>query len=180
MERCQDKSRNIHYISAYRAVLLVETADHLMKTIGNFYCDIEELTEKISERPAHLVASDVVDFLWVKVKKANHKSAFELYKKAVWYINENLTSKQLSLESCADALGESSVTLIRLFQKYAAVTPSEYILRKRINIALSCLKDTNGNVNYSADAAGYSSVGTFIRVFKRMLGTTPGKYKFMK
>ena len=98
----------------------------------------------------------------------------------MWYINENITSKQLSAETCAYALGVTSVLLTRLFQKYGNITPSEYILRKRINIALSSLKATNGNVNYSANEAGFSSVGTFIRVFKRMLGTTPGKYRFMK
>lgn len=180
VDKCREKSHNIEYVRAYKAVLLVETADHLMKSINNFYCDTKEITEEIFKRPAHSFAPDVIDFLWMKIKKANLENTFELYKKAVWYINENITSKQLSLESCADALRVSSVSITRLFQKHSAVTPSEYILRKRINIALCCLKATNGNVNYSANEAGFSSVGTFIRVFKRMLGTTPGKYKFMK
>lgn len=180
IEKCPDKSYNTHYARAYRAVLLVETAVCLMNNVNNFYCDTQEITEELFKCPEQMSAPDIIDFLWEKIKKANLGSAFELYKKAVWYINENITSKQLSAETCAYALGETSVVLTRLFQKYGNITPSEYILRKRINIALSSLKATNGNVNYSANEAGFSSVGTFIRVFKRMLGTTPGKYRFMK
>ena len=180
VDKCASKSHNIEYIRAYTAVLLAEVADYLMKSINNFYCDTEAIIEDIFKRPANSFAPDVIDFLWAKVKKANLESGYELYKKAVWYINENITSKQLSAESCADSLGESRVVLTRLFQKYGCITPSEYILRKRINIALECLKSTNGNVKYSANEAGFSSEGTFIRVFKRMLGTTPGKYRFMK
>lgn len=180
VENCAGKNYKDEYVRCYKAVMLVETVDYLMENIRNFYCDSEEIIEEIFKRPAQSFAPDVIDLLYLKVKKANLENSYELYKKAVWYINENITSKQLSAESCAYTLGESATVLTRLFQKYGCITPSEYILRKRINIALSCLKETNGNVNYSANEAGFSSVGTFIRTFKRLLGTTPGKYMFMK
>lgn len=179
-ENCMDKTQNNEYVHCYKVVLLTETVDYLMKSIKNFYCDKEEIIEEIFKRPAHSFAPDVIDLLYQKIKKANLEHNYELYKKAVWYINENITSKQLSAESCADNLGESRVVLTRLFQKYGGITPSEYILRKRINIALGCLRNTSGNVAFCASEAGFSSVGTFIRVFKRLLGTTPGKYLFMK
>ena len=57
---------------------------------------------------------------------------------------------------------------------------NDFVNRYRITEAKKMLtknSSENFSLNYIAEAVGFGSVGTFIRVFKTMEGTTPGMYR---
>ena len=54
---------------------------------------------------------------------------------------------------------------------------AEYLQKCRILKAQSLLLETEHTIQEIALMVGYEDVGTFIRAFKRLKGTTPGKYK---
>jgi AraC-like DNA-binding protein len=59
-------------------------------------------------------------------------------------------------------------------------TFSEFVNRYRIEEAKNLLSDSkqqNYTLSHIADIAGFGSVNSFIRIFREMEGTTPGKYR---
>ena len=94
--------------------------------------------------------------------------------KAIEYINKNY-SEPISL---ADVSAEAYVSvnqLCRLFNRYCGTTVSKYITSKRITEAKKLLS-SGKSVTDAALMCGFDDYANFIRVFKKHVGTTPGKY----
>ena len=174
-----DKIENKDYAKCFITVLLTQTAIRLEKDIKNLYCDKRE-TELLALKNVPDNITLVIDSLNLKVKESRQKNEAMIFSKAKEYIDENITNKQLCVNSCADYTGVSSPLLARIFSKYMYLSPYEYICRKRVSMALELLRKESGNINEIANMTGFFSSATFIRVFKRHLGITPGKYRFMK
>jgi YesN/AraC family two-component response regulator len=92
------------------------------------------------------------------------------------YIQQNLsttiTPPQLA------AMGHISKSYLhRLFKKHLQTTPVHYINQIRISAAQSLLLDTTYSIRDIAQSVGFEDVNYFSRVFKRLTGTTPSKFK---
>ena len=98
----------------------------------------------------------------------------EAIKKAIDYINENF-SQPLSLEKIAGNSYVSVNQLCRLFNKYCGTTVTKYITSCRITQAKKLLA-SGKNVTDTAIECGFEDYANFIRVFKKHVGMTPGKY----
>lgn len=94
---------------------------------------------------------------------------------AIDYINKNFES-QLTLDVVAKASYLSVNQLCRLFTEHCGTTVAKYITSKRITEAKKML--ANGrSVTETAMLCGFGDYSGFIRVFKKNVGMTPGKYK---
>ncbi len=80
-----------------------------------------------------------------------------------------------SLEDWADQLGTTSRTLARNFKKHTNMTFGQWRQQARLLEALSRLAN-NQPIAHIAQDLGYSSQSAFSAMFKKALGTTPGKY----
>lgn len=67
--------------------------------------------------------------------------------------------------------------LSSFFKEQTGENLSDYINRVRLSKAKLLLKGSNMTVNEAALKTGYNNCNTFIRVFKKYEGITPGKYK---
>lgn len=94
---------------------------------------------------------------------------------AIDYINANY-SQQLTLDSISKNAYVSSNQLGKLFKKYCNTTVSKYILSKRITEAKKMLTDGK-SVTDTAFMCGFNDYANFIRVFKKAVGTPPGRYR---
>ena len=94
---------------------------------------------------------------------------------AIDYINKNY-SDQLTLESVAKACYLSVNQLCRLFSEHCGTTVAKYITSKRITEAKKMLAAGKG-VTETAMLCGFGDYSGFIRVFKKNVGVTPGKYR---
>ena len=95
-------------------------------------------------------------------------------KTAIDYINKNF-HRQLLLEEIAKNSYVSVNQLCRLFSKYCGTTVVKYIVSRRITEAKKLLS-SGKSVTDTAIMCGFEDYANFIRVFKKHVGVTPGKY----
>ncbi|NMM64293.1 AraC family transcriptional regulator [Clostridium sp. P21] len=91
------------------------------------------------------------------------------------YIDFNLNSN-LSLETLENKFNINRFYLSRLFKKTFGSTLHEYILFKRLSMAKRLLQ-TGKNVTEACELSGFNDYFHFIRIFKKYVGTPPGKFK---
>ena len=81
------------------------------------------------------------------------------------------------MEDIAAHLGISRTHLFRLFHRFLAVSPNEYLARFRVQSACAMLSSSNLSVKSIAHAVGYEDQLYFSKVFRRLTGETPTGYR---
>lgn len=71
----------------------------------------------------------------------------------------------------------SEFYFMRLFKKHTGVSTYEYITNYRINKSKMLLKETEQAIYQIAAEVGFSNVNNYIRDFKKVVGTTPLKFR---
>ena len=92
------------------------------------------------------------------------------------YINQNYMF-DIPLEKIADIAGYSKYHFSRIFKKYNNVSYIQYINGKRIKAAERLLIDPSLSVTEVAMRAGFTSLTTFNRAFKKAKNCTPTEFK---
>ncbi len=100
----------------------------------------------------------------------------ECIQKAENFINENL-SENLSIRIISENVNVSKSVLYKKFHATFGCTVSEYINIKRVEKSLELISKTNLSIEEISQKVGFSSAPYFVKVFKRLKGTTPLKYK---
>lgn len=85
--------------------------------------------------------------------------------------------QDLSLEMCAEMLNFHPVYLSRVFKKETGIKFSDYVAEYRMNQAKHWLETTDWRIADIAEKLSYSNTTAFIRIFRKIVGTTPGKYR---
>lgn len=65
----------------------------------------------------------------------------------------------------------------KIFKDTVLVTPQEYIIRYRINVACDLLKDTDLSIGDISAQVGYDNQLHFSRAFKKVMGISPRDWK---
>lgn len=86
-------------------------------------------------------------------------------------------AEEIHLEDIAESLHLSKYYLSRLFQRETGGSLSEYIIARRIKQACRLLYSSSLSIEHIAAAVGYPNVSYFIRLFKKVMGTTPLQYR---
>lgn len=81
-----------------------------------------------------------------------------------------------SLEEIARALHAEPSGLNRLFRRYQGVSPYQYLLRHKMNLAAQDLIRSGGLVKEAAARAGYADPYHFSRLFKAVHGIAPAYF----
>lgn len=92
-------------------------------------------------------------------------------------ILEQRFAEPFKLSEIAAEVGVHPVHLAREFRKHYGSSVGEYLRRVRIEYACRELLGSNVAVTNIAFAAGFADQSHFSRTFKRLCGTTPGKYR---
>jgi transcriptional regulator GlxA family with amidase domain len=71
----------------------------------------------------------------------------------------------------------SNSRYITVFKENMGMSPSEYIINLRINVACDLLRNHDMSVKEVAASVGYDNAHFFSKIFKKKTGTTPKKYK---
>lgn len=100
----------------------------------------------------------------------------ECIQRAEDFINENL-SENLSIRTISENINVSKSVLYKKFHDSFGCTVSEYINIKRVEKSLELLKTTDLSIEEVSQKVGFSSAPYYGKVFKRIKGTTPLKYK---
>lgn len=97
-------------------------------------------------------------------------------KQVVQYINDNI-DKKLEIDELAELTGWRRHHFIKLFIKYLAVAPYQYILSRKIEKSKSLLLDTNIPINQIAFDLGFKSYSNFCNAFKKNNEEVPLDYR---
>jgi AraC-type DNA-binding domain-containing proteins len=92
------------------------------------------------------------------------------------YVNENF-HKGICLEQLAEKMGLSATYVSAYFKRVTGVNFLIYVNNLRLKKAKEMLADTDKSVAEIAEILGFGDSNTFIRLFKKMEGITPGIYK---
>ena len=97
----------------------------------------------------------------------------------IWQYISNHCTEDLSLDDVADIAGFSKYHFSRLFKQFTNVSFYKFLNQKRIALAEKQLADANNSITDVAINSGFSSMSSFIRMFKQIKNCTPTEFRNM-
>lgn len=139
-----------------------------------FYAvDLLGLLIEIGGCQARSNLSDVLPNLQLAPQQSESTRIVQNACKEIW----NWGHQEIDIKLLTKKLNVNRRTLERYFNKELNRTIREEIHRCRIYRAITLLQQTNVKIEQIALMAGFPSYVHMIRVFKRMLGKTPGEFR---
>ena len=94
------------------------------------------------------------------------------------YLRQNYRDVNLSNTIIAEAAGISPAYLSRFFKQQTGLGVAAYLNRIRVDEAKKLLRNhPEMTISRICENIGFDNVATFIRVFKKVEGVTPGKFR---
>jgi AraC family transcriptional regulator len=109
------------------------------------------------------------------IAKRGGLSSYRL-RRILEYIDDNLTT-DVGLSDLSSVVGMSPHYFADLFRKSTGHAPHQFVLMQRIERAKQSLRDPKRTVLDVGLEAGFQNASHFARVFRRLVGTTPSKYR---
>lgn len=91
------------------------------------------------------------------------------------YIDTHITSG-ISLSQLASKTGLTESSFSRRFSRLNGISYKQYVIAKRIALAISLLQTTNMKMVDIALECGFDSISGFYDAFKKQTGTTPSQF----
>lgn len=101
----------------------------------------------------------------------------QLIKKAIKYVEDNISDSNLSVEEMSRYLGMSRVHLYKKMTSITGRSPIEFIRVIRLKRAAQLLRDKQQNVSDVAYSVGFNSPKYFSKYFKDEFGVLPSVYQ---
>jgi AraC-like DNA-binding protein len=105
-------------------------------------------------------------------KNVTNEEVFRAVLQAKTRIDDHIT-ENLSLENMALQTGISKYHFLRIFKSTFGISPYQYQMRKRLELAKLDLLSGN-EILFTAIRYGFADVPTFSKAFKQQYGQTPG------
>jgi AraC-like DNA-binding protein len=86
-------------------------------------------------------------------------------------------SEPLDIAALAHIALVSEAHFIRTFRAVFGETPHRYLQRRRVERAMFLLRETDRSITDICMAVGFSSLGTFSRMFREVVGLTPSEFR---
>ena len=134
------------------------------------------------------------DFSIIKSYLSLQKRIKEIVVQGLDYLDENLENNsaiikkihEFILENYKEKINRDEIAsyvylnpayLSRLFKKETGKTLTEYVTELRINEAKRLLSNTDNTITAIAEEIGYYNYSYFSKIFKDIIGLTPGEYR---
>lgn len=86
-------------------------------------------------------------------------------------------ARPLNIPALARIALVSKAHFIRTFRATFGETPHRYLQRRRVERAMALLRNTDCSVTDICFAVGFSSLGTFSRTFRDIVGRSPSAFR---
>lgn len=83
----------------------------------------------------------------------------------------------IGVKQIADRIGIDRCYFSTLFKKKMGMSPMQYILNYRMDVAVSLMIDRGTSVSVTANSVGYSDIFNFSKAFKNHFGMSPSQFK---
>jgi AraC-like DNA-binding protein/ligand-binding sensor protein len=147
-------------------------------TLRRTYFGTRVLTERQHQSALKLLSifAEHLSLLGNQLVVQSQHSEPPLITKAKQYIADH-QGEELSLEQVAKSVHTSKFYFCKIFKKGTGINFTDYLSRLRIERAKSLLLNPHLRVTEIAYEAGFQSLTHFNRVFKRILGLSPTRYR---
>lgn len=131
---------------------------------------------KKCERHSGTVSSFLCARLWDLFSLlSEEKDTADFVEKAIDCIHSEYMTK-LTISEIAKRLNLDRTYFSVAFKKKTNLSPKEYLLNYRMDIAKQLLKDKNKSVSVVAYSVGYQDIFNFSKMFKQKFGISPSEY----
>ena len=86
-------------------------------------------------------------------------------------------AEPLDIPALASVAGCSEAHFIRSFRATFGETPHRYLQRRRVERSMFLLRETDRSVTDVCLDVGFTSLGTFSKMFREIVGETPSAYR---
>lgn len=158
------------------------------------YTDAVTLEKVKNTRPYGFIVkpfkdSDIITSVFLTLNNYSHKNLDNLksnnniveevplaIRNVISYINNNIYER-IDIEELAKLTRWKKHHFLRTFAREVGVTPYQYILKRKIDIAKSLIKETEEPINEIAYDLGFINYGNFSQIFKKFNNQSPESYK---
>ena len=99
------------------------------------------------------------------------------FKNAVDYIHTHFRSEDISVAALSDMCNVSEAYFRRQFKNFYSLSPSQYIIKLRLECASQLLESGLYTVTEAAEKSGFNDTKYFSRVFKNHFKQTPREFQ---
>lgn len=146
-----------------------------VNTFNKFIDTMLHLYNRPSQ-PFELLACQLINDLIIQIMLVNSNTTSYAFIKTIEYIEENYR-KKITIDELADIAKMSKYHFIRKFKSIYSETPYEFVTRFKINKSKSLLLTSDFSIDEISLMVGFNDTTTFIRAFKKLVGSTPHKYR---
>lgn len=114
-----------------------------------------------------------IDFSMAKQAAPIHASTF---KSMMSFIQDRYMDK-ISLEDIASSGNVGKTLCAKIFKRYVAKTPGDYLISYRITKSMDLLTSSDLSVTDIAFQTGFTSGSHYTKTFREMVGCTPTEYR---
>ncbi len=86
-------------------------------------------------------------------------------------------AEPLDIASLARVAHVSQAHFIRTFRTVFGETPNRYLQRRRVERAMFLLRESDRSITDICMAVGFTSLGTFSRMFRAVVGVAPSEFR---
>ena len=109
------------------------------------------------------------------LNNSENRNTTPLLQPAIDMLNSN--RYDLTVLDLSQACHISTVYFSKLFKRNYCVSPNNFLIQRKINMAKLCLEYTDMNITEIAYQLEFADVSYFCKIFKRKEGVTPIQYK---
>lgn len=139
----------------------------------NQVCETFDLAEDLEAQIGHILE----DFERCVRDLQERSSHYTLIREVKAYIEKEYANAEMSLNHLYDVFGLNGKYVSRLFKEAFGEKLVDYLVRIRIENSQRLLLTSSLSLQEIANAVGYIHDISFIRAFKKVVGTTPGEYR---
>jgi len=96
--------------------------------------------------------------------------------RVIEFVEEHL-DQEITLAALAEIAGMGAHYFSEMFKQSLGISPHQYVLRRRIERGRKLLHNPNVSVLEAAVRSGFSDQSHFTKLFRRIVGVTPTKYR---
>ncbi|MBM6615330.1 helix-turn-helix transcriptional regulator [Desemzia sp. RIT804] len=135
--------------------------------------------ENNNPEEVYVLIEEIFKYLYDTVIPQNNDSYDPLTFKIIDYIKSNYT-QDISLTDIAEKFNLTEGYVSKLLTKKANIHFKTYINNLKIRQAKKLLSEGSHNVSEVSNLVGYKNVNSFIRIFKKQEGITPGEFSKLR
>jgi AraC-like DNA-binding protein len=148
-------------------------------TIQKYIEDIHEEFQNNAPGSQEIISS-LLTTLIIKILRflcSNNSDQYaSISEKVKKYISENY-NRDISLNELANIVFINPYHLAHTFKDEAGISPIQYLITYRIEVAKTLLLSTNSPISEIASKVGYPNPNYFNLLFKKFTGYSPGKFR---